>query len=168
MKEQVSACCYILTWSALLGTSSEQSLIGSVTRPVIRNVITHMMTHAPVWFSVYKHIEAGTKWQTFCKQHIQMYFVTQIKMVKVFMWVQLTMSLFVQELFSSRFMKKTITWAKDDPIPWAAMGLLPDMSSCWLRMSRYCLESFPRQRWLPLVSDPGMHHGTCRDACRDR
>ena len=29
---------------------------------------------------------------------------------------------------------------------------------------------FPRRRFQrkPLVGDPGMHHGTCRDACRDR
>ena len=37
-------------------------------------------------------------------------------------------------------------------------------------MHRECRERFPRgllQR-KPLVSDPGMHHGTCDDACRDR
>ena len=40
------------------------------------------------------------------------------------------------------------------------MGLLPDTQNCGLRMRR---ERFPRH-WLqrkPLVSDPGMHHGTC-------
>ena len=43
------------------------------------------------------------------------------------------------------------------------MGLLPDMWYCGLRMRRECRERFRRQ-WLqrkPLVSDPGMHHGTC-------
>ena len=50
---------------------------------------------------------------------------------------------------------------------WRCMGLLPDTQNCGLRMRR---ERFPCH-WLqrkPLVSDPGMHHSTCRDACRDR
>ena len=43
------------------------------------------------------------------------------------------------------------------------MGLLPDMQNCRLRMSRECRERFPRHRLhrKPLVSEPGMHHGTC-------
>ena len=43
------------------------------------------------------------------------------------------------------------------------MGLLPDTQNCVLRMRRECRERFPhRQRQRkPLVSDPGMHHGTC-------
>ena len=54
-----------------------------------------------------------------------------------------------------------------------SMGLLPDMYNYGLCMRWECRERFPRrllQRY-PLVSDPGMHHGTlrmCRDACRDR
>ena len=43
------------------------------------------------------------------------------------------------------------------------MGLLPDTQTCGLRMRRECRERFPRH-WLqrkPLVSGPGMHHGTC-------
>ena len=43
------------------------------------------------------------------------------------------------------------------------MGLLPDVYNCGLRMHRECRESFSRhllQRKL-LVSDRGMHHGTC-------
>ena len=42
----------------------------------------------------------------------------------------------------------------------AFMGLLPDTLNCGLRMRRKC---FPRHRLQrkPLVSDPGMHHGTC-------
>ena len=43
------------------------------------------------------------------------------------------------------------------------MGLLPDTQNRGLRMRRECRERFPRhrvQRKL-LVSDPGMHHGTC-------
>ena len=43
------------------------------------------------------------------------------------------------------------------------MGLLPDTWNCGLRMRRECRERFPRH-WLqrkPLVSDSGMHHGTC-------
>ena len=45
----------------------------------------------------------------------------------------------------------------------SAMGLLSDTQNCGLRMHRECRERFPRH-WLqrkPLVSDPGMHHGTC-------
>ena len=43
------------------------------------------------------------------------------------------------------------------------MGLLPDTYNCGLRMCRECWERCPRQRLQrkPLVSDPGMHHGTC-------
>ena len=43
------------------------------------------------------------------------------------------------------------------------MGLLPDTLNCGLRMRLECWERFPRhwfQRKL-LISDPGMHHGTC-------
>ena len=43
------------------------------------------------------------------------------------------------------------------------MGLLPDTPNCRLRMRRECRERFPchRLQRKPLVSDPGMHHGTC-------
>ena len=43
------------------------------------------------------------------------------------------------------------------------MGLLPDTQNCGLRMRREYRERFPRHRlqMKPLVSDPGMHHGTC-------
>ena len=44
------------------------------------------------------------------------------------------------------------------------MVLLPDKQNCGLRMRRECRgECFPRH-WLqrnPLLSDPGMHYGTC-------
>ena len=41
--------------------------------------------------------------------------------------------------------------------------LLPDTCNCGLRMCRECRERFPHHRVQrkPLVSDPGMHHGTC-------
>ena len=44
-----------------------------------------------------------------------------------------------------------------------AMGFLPDTWKCGLRMRRGCRERIPRHRLQsqPLVSDPGMHHGTC-------
>ena len=43
------------------------------------------------------------------------------------------------------------------------MGVLPDTWNRWLRMRRECRERFPRHRLQrkPLVSDPGMHQGTC-------
>ena len=44
-----------------------------------------------------------------------------------------------------------------------SMDLLPDKQNCGLRMRRECRERFPHH-WLhrkQLVSDPGMHHGTC-------
>ena len=42
-------------------------------------------------------------------------------------------------------------------------GLLPDMKNCGLRMHLECRERFPchRLQRTPLLSDPGMHHGTC-------
>ena len=44
-----------------------------------------------------------------------------------------------------------------------SMGFLPDTWKCGLRMRRECRERFPRHRLQrkPLISDPGMHHGTC-------
>ena len=43
------------------------------------------------------------------------------------------------------------------------MGLLPNTQNCGLRMRRECRERFPRIEFKrkPVVSDPGMHHGTC-------
>ena len=43
------------------------------------------------------------------------------------------------------------------------MGLLPDRQNCGLRMRRECRECFspPPTSKKQLVSDPGMHHGTC-------
>ena len=43
------------------------------------------------------------------------------------------------------------------------MGQLPDTQNCGLHMHRECRELFPRHRLQKesLVSDPGMHHGTC-------
>ena len=43
------------------------------------------------------------------------------------------------------------------------IGLLPNTQNCGLRMLWGCRERFPRHRLQrkPLVSDPGMHHGTC-------
>ena len=43
------------------------------------------------------------------------------------------------------------------------MGLLPDTQNCGLHMRRECRERFPRHQLQrkPLVSDLGMHHGTC-------
>ena len=43
------------------------------------------------------------------------------------------------------------------------MGFLPDTQNRGLRMHPECRESFTRHRLQrkPLVSDPGMHHGTC-------
>ena len=48
-------------------------------------------------------------------------------------------------------------------VPCYLMGLLPDKLNCGLRMRRECRERFLRHRLQrkPLVSDPGMHHGTC-------
>ena len=42
------------------------------------------------------------------------------------------------------------------------MDLLPDMLIHGLRMRRECRERFPRHRFQrkPLISDPGIHHGT--------
>ena len=43
------------------------------------------------------------------------------------------------------------------------MDLLPDSQNCGLRMRRECRERFPchRLQRKRLVSNPGMHHGTC-------
>ena len=43
------------------------------------------------------------------------------------------------------------------------MGLMPDTSNCMLCMRRECRERFPHHRLQrnPLISDPGMHRGTC-------
>ena len=43
------------------------------------------------------------------------------------------------------------------------MGLLPDTHNCELRMHRVCRKRFSHHRLQrkPIVSYPGMHHGTC-------
>ena len=49
------------------------------------------------------------------------------------------------------------------PLSTAMIKTLGMGLNCGLRMRRECRERFPRH-WLqlkPLVSDPGMHHGTC-------
>ena len=44
----------------------------------------------------------------------------------------------------------------------SCMGLLPDTYNCGLCMHRKCRERFPRYRQMkPVISDSGMHHGTC-------
>ena len=45
----------------------------------------------------------------------------------------------------------------------ACMGHLPDTQNCGVCMRRECWERFPRHRLQrkTVVSDPGMHHGTC-------
>ena len=58
--------------------------------------------------------------------------------------------------------------AENVSISWSHLGngwpcnLLPEMWNCGLRMRREYRERFPRRRLQrkPLVSDPGMHHGT--------
>ena len=60
--------------------------------------------------------------------------------------------------FIARTMKLQI-----HPTHWLFMGLLPDTWNCGLRLRQECLERFLRHLLLrkPLISDPGMHHGTC-------
>ena len=50
-----------------------------------------------------------------------------------------------------------------NPPKFHCMGLLPDMLYYVLHMRQECREHFPRHRLQrkPLVSNPGMHHGTC-------
>ena len=54
-------------------------------------------------------------------------------------------------------------WQNGNIVESGSMGLLPDTYNRGLRMRRECRERFPRHRLQrePLVSDPGMHHGTC-------
>ena len=56
-----------------------------------------------------------------------------------------------------------LTMATDWLVAVTSMGLLPDTYTCGLCMRRECRERFSRHRFHrePLVSDPGMHHGTC-------
>ena len=56
-----------------------------------------------------------------------------------------------------------LLWQSGADIWIHCMGLLPDTKNCRLRMRRECRKRFPHH-WLqrkPLVSDPGMNHGTC-------
>ena len=59
--------------------------------------------------------------------------------------------------------KRPVLWKAFPPRHFLAMGLLPDTWNCGLRMRRECRERISRHRLQrkPLVSDPGMHHGTC-------
>ena len=60
------------------------------------------------------------------------------------------------------FLCHVVTYIQSIPII-MRMGLLLDTQNCGLRMRRECRERFPHHRFQrkPLVSDPGMHHGTC-------
>ena len=50
-----------------------------------------------------------------------------------------------------------------EAVKYHPMCLLPDTYNNGLRMRRECRKRFPRHRLQrnPLVSDPGIHHGTC-------
>ena len=63
-----------------------------------------------------------------------------------------------KHIVSTFLIKWKISWLKP-----ASMRLLPDTQNCGLRVRRESRERFPRHRLQskPLVSDPGMHHGTC-------
>ena len=63
-------------------------------------------------------------------------------------------------LFSLSWKTTCFEWKHDSEV---AMGLLPHTQNRGLRMRQECRERFPRHRLQrkPLVSDPGMHHGTC-------
>ena len=67
------------------------------------------------------------------------------------MWALIKRSLWITIIFV-HFIARTIS----------SMGLLPDTYNCGLGMRRECRERFPHHRFQrkPLVSDPGMHHGT--------
>ena len=74
----------------------------------------------------------------------------------------------INKLFANRILwDLRLRWVLDGfPIlqhPLHSMGLLSDTKYCGLRMRRECLERFSRHliQRKPLVSDPGMHHGTC-------
>ena len=56
-----------------------------------------------------------------------------------------------------------VAYGRENDVSTTWMGLLPDTWNCGLRMRRECRERFPRHQLQrkPLVSNPGMHHGTC-------
>ena len=75
---------------------------------------------------------------------------------------------FAQFVVLAFFYRQRVGWITHGKIhvSWQGfydMGFLPDTQNRGLRMRRECRERFPRhriQREL-LISDPGMHHGTC-------
>ena len=75
-----------------------------------------------------------------------------------FLWYKLSMEV---------YLCSSIIWIICGSVCLAAgitpMGLLPDTDNCGMRMRRECRECFPRHRLQrkPLVSDLGIHHGTC-------
>ena len=66
-------------------------------------------------------------------------------------------------MITSVSVRQSYYCASDSEATLNAMDLLPDTQSWGLRMHRECREPFPRHRLQrkPLVSDPGMHQGTC-------
>ena len=87
-------------------------------------------------------------------------------------WGRDIMVILLQPAFSNSLYWKKIIFvlmSLIDNTPWVqrsvicellSMGLLPDRG---FRMRRECRERFPHHQLKrkPLVSDPGMHHGTC-------
>ena len=61
------------------------------------------------------------------------------------------------DIINVRFCASEISTGK------VSMCLLPDTQNYGMRMRLECRECFPRHRLQrkPLISDPGMHHGTC-------
>ena len=60
--------------------------------------------------------------------------------------------------YKEKYVKRIACYLQKNP-----MALLPDTQNCGLCMHSECRERFPRHQLQrkPLVSDPGMHHGTC-------
>ena len=65
----------------------------------------------------------------------------------------------VQQIAYTCYTCKAHNWNRNN----SAVALLPHTQNCGLRMRRECRGRLPRHRLRrkPLVSDPGMHHGTC-------
>ena len=69
-----------------------------------------------------------------------------------------SITLQIYAIISQNYLIQQLGWFKR-----LAMGLLPDTQICGLRMRRECRKHFPRHRLRRkmVVSDQGIHHGTC-------
>ena len=176
-KNDVCTCVFVYHTYSLIQSSSRNTInmyFGySGCKPIYLDTAYQILTSSS-WMIKYrfKHlsISAPRNIAAIYMENMSSAWSTRLQS---FLWCFLVLSKqsLVIMFLNSRIL--SALWLNSHARPFVTMGLLPDTWNCGLCMRRECREHFPHYRLQrkPLVSDPGMHHGTCLphlDACRDR